>query len=333
MDKNKSPKLQNHGESEASKIRIDILDNNEKLSYIMERIRDAGFAVYAVGGCVRDALLGIVPGDFDIASSASWEIISELFPTTKKLGEQFGTFGTVRIVHEGFSADAATFRIETGYSDFRRPDKIHFTGDISKDLERRDFTINAMAYNRWEGLIDIFGGLEDLKNRKIRAVMDPEAKFSQDALRILRAVRFSGQLDFEIEEETLKAMKKYSYLASTIKKERVRQEIQKAIVSKAAGRVLKEYLYIGLFDYIGHIVKDKSDGITPDEILHLSKGEISTLTQPEISAIEEVSNIIDDAKCNFDTRISLILAQMEKERSENLARYLGLKKSRINVQY
>ena len=328
----KNPIMQNYGEAAGSRVRIDILDNNEKLSYIMERIRDAGFAVYAVGGCVRDALLGIVPGDFDIASSASWETIIELFPTTKKLGEQFGTFGTVRIVHEGFSSDAATFRTETEYSDFRRPDKIHFTGDIHKDLERRDFTINAMAYNKWEGLVDIFRGLEDLKNRKIRAVMDPEAKFSQDALRILRAIRFSGQLDFEIEEETLKAMKKYSYLASTIKKERVRQEIQKAIASKAAGRVLKEYLYIDLFDYIGHIGKNKSDGIKSYEISPLAKGEISTLTQPEIAGIEEVSKIIDDTKCNFDTRISLVLAQMGKERAENLAIYLRLKKSMIDIQ-
>ena len=325
----KNPIMQNNGEAEAAKIRIDILDSNEKLSYIMGKIRDAGFAVYAVGGCVRDALLGIVPEDYDIASSASWETISQLFPTTKKLGEQFGTFGTVRIVHEGFSADAATFRTEGEYTDFRRPDKIRFTLDIRKDLERRDFTINAMAYNKWEGLIDIFAGLEDLKNRKIRAVIDPEAKFSQDALRILRAIRFSGQLDFEIEEETLKAMKMYSYLASTIKKERVRQEIHKAIVSKAAGRVLKEYLHIGLFDYIGYMGNDKVDIIKPDEIIPLPQSKISNLSKREISGIEEVSDLIDDTKCNFDTRISLVLAQMEKERAENMGRYLGLKKSMI----
>jgi len=290
------------------KVRIEILDRNERLNYVMGRIRDAGFAVYAVGGCVRDALLGLEPKDFDIATSATWETLIELFPKTKKLGQEFGTFGTVQIAHDGFFADAATFRTESGYSDFRKPDQISYTDRIFEDLERRDFTINAMAYSRWEGLIDDFDGIEDLNNKLIRTVLDPGDRFNQDALRILRAIRFSAQLDFDIEYETFNGLKENAHLISSIPKERVRQELQKAILAKSAKRCLELLIEINAFLYMEIDYKEKLSG-------------------SEAEALMELSASIDKSENNFNKRMALILNCLDPIRAQDLARYLNLKKS------
>ncbi len=289
-------------------FRIEILDRNERLNYVMSKIRDAEFAVYAVGGCVRDALLGLEPKDFDIATSATWETLMQLFPKTKKLGQEFGTFGTVQIDHNGFFADAATFRTESGYSDFRKPDEIHYTESIYEDLDRRDFTINAMAYNSWKGLIDKFDGMDDLNNRIIRAVLDPVARFNQDALRILRAIRFSSQLDFEIEKETLKAMDKMAYLVASIPKERVRQEFQKAILGKSPKRCLELMVEINLFQYLGIDYKEK-------------------LSDSEAEALRELVESIDKSESNFNLRVALMLNCLNASRAQDFARYLSLKKT------
>jgi tRNA nucleotidyltransferase (CCA-adding enzyme) len=290
------------------KVRIEILDRNERLNYVMGRIRDAGFAVYAVGGCVRDPLLGLEPKDFDIATSATWETLIELFPKTKKLGQEFGTFGTVQIAHDGFFADAATFRTESGYSDFRKPDQISYTDRIFEDLERRDFTINAMAYSRWEGLVDDFDGIEDLNNKLIRTVLDPGDRFNQDALRILRAIRFSAQLDFDIEYETFNGLKGNAHLISSIPKERVRQELQKAILAKSAKRCLELLIEINAFLYMGIDYKVKLSG-------------------SEAEALMELSASIDKSENNFNKRMALILNCLDPIRAQDLARYLNLKKS------
>lgn len=289
-------------------VRIEILDRNERLNFVMSKIREAGFAIYAVGGCVRDALLGLEPKDFDIATSATWETLRSLFPKTKKLGHEFGTFGTVQIAHDGFFADAATFRTESGYSDFRKPDQISYADNIYEDLDRRDFTINAMAYNRWEGLIDKFDGLGDLNNKVVRVVLDPLARFNQDALRILRAIRFSSQLDFDIEIETLKAMDKMAYLVGSISKERVRQEIQKAILGKSPKRCLELMIEINLFQYLDI---DNGEKLTPFEIANLT----------------ELASTINNSDLNFDNRMALILSCFDSKRAKDFARYLQLKKT------
>ena len=290
------------------KVRLEILDRNERLNYVMGRIRDAGFAVYAVGGCVRDALLGLESKDFDIATSATWETLIELFPKTKKLGQEFGTFGTVQIAHDGFFADAATFRTESGYSDFRKPDQISYTDRIFEDLERRDFTINAMAYSWWEGMVDDFDGIEDLNNKLIRTVLDPSDRFNQDALRILRAIRFSAQLDFDIEDETFKSLKENAHLISSIPKERVRQELQKAILAKSAKRCLELMIEINAFRYMGIDYKEKLSG-------------------SESEALMELSASIDKSENNFNKRMAQILNCLDANRAEDLARYLNLRKS------
>lgn len=177
----------------------------EKVDYILKKLQKQGFEAYAVGGCVRDALLGREPEDWDITTSAKPEQVKEIFRRTIDTGIQHGTV-TVMLDKEGF--EVTTYRIDGDYEDGRHPLEVQFTGDLIEDLKRRDFTINAMAYNEEEGLVDAFDGIGDLQNKIIRCVGNPKERFSEDALRMLRAVRFAGQLDFEIEEKTKEAIQK-----------------------------------------------------------------------------------------------------------------------------
>lgn len=195
---------------------------------IISTLQEQGYDAYAVGGCVRDSLLGRTPADWDITTSAKPMEVKALFHRTIDTGIQHGTV-TVMFGKQGF--EVTTYRIDGEYEDGRHPKEVTFTGEIREDLRRRDFTINAMAYNDKEGLLDLFGGIEDLNKKVIRCVGNPEERFTEDALRILRAVRFAGQLGFSIEEETKQAASK---LAGTLKKisaERIETEIRKLIVS------------------------------------------------------------------------------------------------------
>ena len=174
-----------------------------KGQHIIKTVQDAGFEAYVVGGCVRDSILGRTPQDWDITTSARPEQIKALFPRTIDTGLQHGTV-TVMVQGEGF--EVTTYRIDGKYEDSRHPSHVTFTPDLREDLRRRDFTINAMAYNDGEGLVDLFGGLGDLEAGIIRCVGEPRERFREDALRILRAIRFSAQLGYSIEEETLAAV-------------------------------------------------------------------------------------------------------------------------------
>ena len=175
---------------------LEIPKNAETILHILE---NAGYEAYVVGGCVRDSILGRNPDDWDITTSASPYEIKELFRRTVDTGIQHGTV-TVMMDKEGF--EVTTYRIDGDYADSRHPSEVQFTGSLREDLQRRDFTINAMAYNDEEGIIDIFGGVADLKRNVIRCVGNAKERFSEDALRILRAIWFAAQLGFEIEEET-----------------------------------------------------------------------------------------------------------------------------------
>ena len=176
----------------------------EKVRQIIETLQSHGYEAYAVGGCVRDSLLGRVPGDWDITTSALPEQTKALFARTFDTGIEHGTI-TVLLDKEGF--EVTTYRIDGKYEDSRHPSEVTFTRSLSEDLLRRDFTINAMAYNDESGIVDLFGGMEDLQNRIIRCVGQAEARFGEDALRIMRAVRFSAQLGFGIEEKTQEAIR------------------------------------------------------------------------------------------------------------------------------
>ena len=204
------------------------IDLPEKVKLIIERLESHGFEAYAVGGCVRDKILKRVPDDWDITTSAKPEEVKVLFCVTIDTGIKHGTV-TVLIEKEGF--EVTTFRLDGDYTDGRHPDNIEFTASLTEDLKRRDFTINAMAYSERRGLVDKFGGTEDLKNRLIRAVGIPEERFGEDALRLLRALRFAAQLNFEIEENTYKAVKNLSNTIEKVSAERVAKELEKLILS------------------------------------------------------------------------------------------------------
>ena len=175
----------------------------EDVNYIICQLETAGYEAYAVGGCVRDSLLGRKPDDWDITTSATPVQVKDVFRRTINTGIQHGTV-TVMIAGQGY--EVTTYRIDGEYEDSRHPKEVTFTANLVEDLKRRDFTINAMAYNESSGLIDAFGGLEDLHNGVVRCVGSPKERFCEDALRIMRAVRFSAQLGFTIEPQTQRAI-------------------------------------------------------------------------------------------------------------------------------
>lgn len=199
-----------------------------KVKCIIGTLEEAGFEAYAVGGCVRDSMLGRMPEDWDITTSASPWQVKQLFPVTVDTGIKHGTV-TVLIGHEGF--EVTTYRMDGEYEDQRHPREVHFTSDLLEDLKRRDFTINAMAYNEKEGLVDAFGGAGDLEKKKIRCVGSPIGRFTEDALRLMRAVRFAAQLGFSIEEHTKEAIPALAGNLSHISAERIQVELVKLLVS------------------------------------------------------------------------------------------------------
>ena len=200
----------------------------ENVGYILNKLHNAGYEAYIVGGSVRDALLNQEPKDYDITTNAEPSEVKSIFPKTFDTCLKHGTV-TVRYNHESY--EVTTYRVDGTYEDHRRPKEVTFTKSLAEDLLRRDFTINAMAYNEEEGLIDMHGGLEDLNNCVIRAVGDARKRFDEDALRILRAMRFAGQLSFDIEDETLQAMKEKAILLKDISAERIREELTKLLIS------------------------------------------------------------------------------------------------------
>ncbi|MBO4863717.1 MAG: CCA tRNA nucleotidyltransferase [Eubacterium sp.] len=206
--------------------------------YIIEQLNNAGHQAYAVGGCVRDSLLGRIPNDWDITTSATPEEIKAVFRRTVDTGIKHGTV-TVLMGKEGY--EVTTFRIDGEYSDHRRPDGVTFTSELKEDLLRRDFTINAMAYNDETGLVDLYGGEDDLKNRVIRCVGVPDERFDEDALRIMRAVRFAAQLGFEIDEASRDAAERHALDLRNVSAERIETELTKLLVSPHPEKLMDMY--------------------------------------------------------------------------------------------
>lgn len=213
---------------------------------IIEELNKNGYEAYAVGGCIRDKILGRKPEDWDITTSALPKEVKNIFKRTVDTGIQHGTV-TVLIGKKGY--EVTTYRIDGEYEDSRRPKKVEFVSNLTEDLKRRDFTINAMAYNHAEGLIDKFGGKEDIENKIIRCVGKPKERFKEDALRILRAVRFSAQLSFSIDEHTKEAIHKMADRLKHISKERIQVEMDKLIMSENPGRIKEAYL-LGIMEYV-----------------------------------------------------------------------------------
>ena len=195
---------------------------------IIRTLQVHGYQAYIVGGCVRDAILNRSPSDWDITTSARPDQVKAIFHRTVDTGLKHGT---VTVMDGKVGYEVTTFRIDGEYDDCRRPNDVTFTTDLKEDLMRRDFTINAMAYSDETGLIDLYGGIRDLENHIIRCVGDPEERFGEDALRMLRAVRFSGQLDCSIEEKTRAAICKLHDRIRNVSAERIQMELLKLLIS------------------------------------------------------------------------------------------------------
>lgn len=214
---------------------------------VLNILKKNGFQAYVVGGCVRDSVMGRTPLDWDVTTNAMPDEIKKAFASFKTVDTGI-QHGTVLIISGETPVETTTFRIDGSYSDNRHPDSVKFTPSLKEDLARRDFTINAMAYNEEEGIIDCFGGIDDIKNKVIRCVGDPNKRFNEDALRILRAIRFSSVLGFGIEKETQESVIKNKNLLSNIAAERIDTELTKLLCGDNVFDVLTKYgSVIGVF--------------------------------------------------------------------------------------
>lgn len=201
-----------------------------KVKYIIDKIYENNYEAYIVGGCVRDSLLGYEPNDYDITTSATPDMIKNIFKDFKCI-ETGIKHGTVSVVMDDEIYEITTYRIEGEYKNHRSPECVEFTRKLDEDLKRRDFTINAMAYNEKEGLIDLFDGQGDIKNKIIKTVGNPYERFNEDGLRMIRAIRFSSKLDFKIEDDTLLAIYDNAKIIKNISLERITDELSKIILS------------------------------------------------------------------------------------------------------
>ncbi|MGL4874207.1 MAG: CCA tRNA nucleotidyltransferase [Clostridium sp.] len=267
------------------------------VQFIIDTLYNKGFEAFIVGGCIRDSLLGLTPKDYDIATSALPEEVMSLFKRTIPTGLQHGT---VTVILEKESFELTTYRTESTYVNNRRPESVSFVKNIKDDLSRRDFTINAFAYNSKEGLLDFFNGLDDLKNKTIRSVGDSNIRFNEDALRMLRAIRFSSQLNFNIAESTFDNITKNSSLISNISYERIRDEFCKILSSNNPKFGIELLLSSGLLlniipefkncTDVNHnlSVLDKTPNILPVRLSSLFYNIGDSSSQKSISLCEEI---------------------------------------------
>lgn len=269
-----------------------IIQMPDKVKEIIHTLVDHGYEAYAVGGCVRDSILGRIPGDWDITTSAQPEQVKQLFRRTIDTGIEHGTV-TIMLDKDGF--EVTTYRIDGEYEDNRHPKNVEFTSNLVEDLKRRDFTINAMAYNDNEGIVDKFHGLDDIKSKIIRCVGNPDERFDEDALRILRAIRFAAQLNFTIEPETEAAIEKKTDFLRNISAERIRVELEKLLVSKHPEKLIHAYR-LGITDVV--IPEFDKMMVTPQNM----SSHIYGVGEHSIAAVQAVQKLfanvpyVEDAK-------------------------------------
>lgn len=264
----------------------------EKVNTVITALQSAGFEAYAVGGCVRDSILGREPEDWDITTSAMPEETKALFEKTFDTGIAHGTV-TVLLDREAF--EVTTYRIDGKYEDSRHPKEVIFTRSLKEDLLRRDFTINAMAYNEKDGLVDIFGGLKDLKEGIIRCVGDATARFSEDALRILRGVRFAAQLGFSIDRETEAGMRELAPTLKKISAERIQAELVKMLTSKRPG-LLREAYALGITEQFlpefGRLMETEQE--TPHHMYNVGEHTIHAVENVRPDKILRLTMLLHD---------------------------------------
>ncbi len=274
----------------------------KEIVHMIKTIEDAGFEAYAVGGCVRDSILGRHPEDWDLTSNASRDTLEALFPYASIINKKLGV---MRITENGVTADIAAYRIDGEYKDYRRPEAVIFTEEIGEDLRRRDFTMNAVAVSPDRGVVDPYHGREDIKRKLIRGIGDPRVRFEEDALRILRAVRFAAQLDFEIEAETLQAMKEKADLLYFISIERIREEFTKTVTSANSGKGLLLALETGVITYV----------FGADSMKNVSRREIEKLVR--------LAELIDRAEPEASFRLALVYQCLGEDSALTAIEWLG----------
>ena len=207
---------------------------------LLSRLKEAGFSAFVVGGCVRDSLLGLEPHDWDLCTSALPQDMVRVF-RGERVVETGLKHGTLAVVRDRVPYEITTFRVDGAYTDHRHPDSVTFVGDVAGDLSRRDFTVNAMAWSPDTGLVDLFGGREDLERKVIRCVGDPRQRFGEDALRVLRALRFAAVYDFTVDPATGAAARELAPTLKNVAGERIRVELLKLLCGPGAGRILRAY--------------------------------------------------------------------------------------------
>ena len=264
---------------------------------IIDRLNEHGYEAYVVGGCVRDMILKREPGDWDITTSARPEQVKALFTRTLDTGIQHGTV-TIMVGKEGY--EVTTFRVDGDYIDGRHPDTVTFTPSLEEDLKRRDFTINAMAYNHNTGLVDIFGGREDIDRKVIRCVGNPTERFTEDALRILRAIRFSAQLGFEIEDATGQAITQIAPNLIHVSKERIQVELTKLLLSDRP-EAMKLVYETGISPYVSETFHKMGEMIGDMPITVPAKKALRWALFLRKGTPEQAVRILRDLKLDNDT--------------------------------
>lgn len=254
------------------------MEYDKKYAFLLEKLESSGFKAYLVGGCVRDMLLGRTVGDFDITTDALPKQVTEVFSDLKVIPTGI-KHGTVTVIYDSTPFEITTFRVDGDYSDSRRPDSVSFTPSLEKDLARRDFTVNAMAMDKNGNITDLFGGLDNLKSRTIKCVGDPVKRFSEDALRILRAVRFSSVLGFEIDTATAEAALAMRENLNDISRERCRDELEKMIMGEDFTAAALKYR-----DIIAQIVPELRPSFDFDQHSRYHKYDVYEHTVRAVSA-------------------------------------------------
>ncbi|MBS6729063.1 MAG: CCA tRNA nucleotidyltransferase [Lachnospiraceae bacterium oral taxon 082] len=286
-----------------------IIDLPKNVENIIGSLEEHGFEGFAVGGCVRDSLLKKTPKDWDITTDALPEDMKKIFKKTFDTGI---AHGTVTVLMDGVGYELTTYRIDGNYSDGRHPDSVSFSKNLSEDLCRRDFTINAMAYSHKKGIVDLFDGRKDLQNGIIRAVGDAKKRFDEDALRMLRAVRFAAQLGFKIDDDTFEAIKEKAKLLSNVSKERIFVELNKSLHGDFAQNIKMVYTS-GLYRYIGkEFAKlDKSIYNFYPRKFHNKKHMYWAAFLENIENVEAVKKILFELKSDNATRNNTYLLVKE----------------------
>lgn len=271
----------------------------EDVSYILDILIKNGYEAYIVGGCVRDSLIERQLKDWDITTSAKPEDILRLFEKTIPTGIKHGT---VTVVLNKNNYEVTTYRIDGDYSDNRHPDEVIFTSSLKEDLSRRDFTVNSLAYNSINGLVDMFDGISDLHNRLIKCVGDPDKRFNEDALRMLRAIRFACQLDFTIDEETYIAISRNYALLRNVSSERIKDEFCKILLTSKPSRGMKMLLETKLLNYIVPELKE-SVGFDQKNPHH------------DKNVFDHIMSVLDNSEENLVVRLGALLHDIGKPRT------------------